>query len=66
MHNVWQKTFSPYFHKENVYMYWLDEGGNIISSNQDDIQPGSFLGSKYADPQVFDNRTKFLLDILVR
>lgn len=47
-------------------MYWLDEGGNIISSNQDDIQPGSFLGSKYADPQVFDNRTKFLLDILVR
>ena len=34
------------------HVYWLDEGGYVIATNQLGVAPGSFLGSSQADPQL--------------
>ena len=50
--SMWTKATSSFLNEnEQMHLYWLDEGGYVITSNQN-IEPGTFIGSKKADPQV--------------
>lgn len=39
---------------EGQHIYWLDEGGYVIATNQPGVVPGSFVGSSHVDPQLME------------
>lgn len=47
--SLWEKVVESYNAVDHSSLYWLDEGGYILSSNTD-IKAGTFVGN--ADPQV--------------
>lgn len=52
MLSIWRNVTESLNISDHLHLYWLDEGGHVIATNQMDIQPGTFIGSKNADPQV--------------
>lgn len=49
---LWNKAVEGLNVSDELHLYWLDAGGYIIYSNQINVNPGTFIGSKNADPQV--------------
>jgi hypothetical protein len=50
--SIWRNAIEAFNVSDHMHLYWLDEGGYVIASNQINISPGSFIGSKNVDPQV--------------
>ena len=50
--SAWKRSTAFFNDKEDAHLYWLDEGGHIIESNQVGLQPGMWIGSISADPQL--------------
>jgi hypothetical protein len=50
--SIWKNAIEAFNISDQLYLYWLDEGGYVIASNQINISPGSFIGSQNVDSQV--------------
>jgi len=53
MQSMWTSATSLLNESDHLHVHWLDEAGYVIASNQMDILPGTFIGAKQAEPQVF-------------
>lgn len=52
VHSIWKNAVEAFNISDQLQLYWLDEGGYIIATNQINVSPGSFIGSTIADSQV--------------
>lgn len=50
--SVWNKAIESFNISDELHLYWLDDGGHVIATNQINVLPGTFIGSQNADPQV--------------
>jgi hypothetical protein len=48
--SVWNKVVGAFNISDSAQLYWLDEGGYVIATNQINAAVGSFIG--HSDPQV--------------
>ena len=48
--SVWNKVVGAFNISDSAHLYWLDEGGYVIATNQINAAVGSFIG--HSDPQV--------------
>lgn len=60
IHSVWNKVVGAFNISDNSQLYWLDEGGYVIATNQINTAAGSFIG--HSDPQVVNVRV-FVYDV---
>lgn len=49
---IWKKAIESLNISDELHLFWLDEGGYVIATNQINVMPGTFIGSPNADPQV--------------
>ena len=64
--SLWNNAIESFNISDSKHLYWLDEGGYVIATNQINVSPGTFIGSKNADPQVkktIDLKKKNLIKI---
>lgn len=52
VHSIWKNAVEAFNISDQLHLYWLDEGGYIVATNQINVSPGTFIGSSNADPQV--------------
>ncbi|KAK4015396.1 hypothetical protein OUZ56_030377 [Daphnia magna] len=52
VHSIWKNAVEAFNISDQLHLYWLDEGGYIVATNQINVSPGTFIGSSNADPQL--------------
>jgi hypothetical protein len=50
--SIWRNAIESFNISEQLHLYWLDDGGHVIASNQINVSPGSFIGFQNVDSQV--------------
>lgn len=49
---MWTRAMSLLNGSDHLHLYWLDEGGYIVATNQMNTLPGTFIGASQVEPQV--------------
>lgn len=57
--SIWNNALESLNISDSMHLYWLDEGGYVVATNQISVSPGTFIGSKNADPQVTQSAVMF-------
>jgi len=50
--SMWMRATSLLNGSDHLHLYWLDEAGYVIASNQINILPGTFIGASQVEPQI--------------